>query len=257
MSKTQGVILQRLLQAVREQSWGTLFIELVVLTLGVFLGFQVDRWYEEYREQQLADGYVVRLIADVKQDIETIGGVDQSAELRLDAVDLLAESLSNPGVVDKDPNRFIFSLEQAVYRFQLQPSVATYNELVSTGHMNYLPPQTRQALYDYHALISNFDQFKPTIDGVQNESFKRFAGILTPDLFSLQITLPSEPTLRQYTVAEARTAAERFWANEAAVAWLGRLKQAQLTMLRQNQFTLKEAQDLLDHLQSLGAAGAP
>ena len=74
--------------------------------------------------------------------------------------------------------------------------------------MTYLQPETRQALYSYHDHIANFAQFKPTIDGVQDESFKRFAGILTPDLFSIQITLYGNPREREYTVVEAREAAE-------------------------------------------------
>ena len=38
---------RRLAQSLREQNWTTIFIEFVLLVLGVFLGIQVANWNED------------------------------------------------------------------------------------------------------------------------------------------------------------------------------------------------------------------
>ena len=44
VSPGAGMILRRIAHAVTQQQWTSVLIELVILILGVFLGFQVSDW---------------------------------------------------------------------------------------------------------------------------------------------------------------------------------------------------------------------
>ena len=81
-------VFERLVQALRRRSLSTFLMELLVLTLGVFLGFQVDRWYENYRDSQTVDVYLDRLISDVEEDISVLNDVKVSSAVRLEATPL-------------------------------------------------------------------------------------------------------------------------------------------------------------------------
>ena len=245
------MIFQRLIKALRSRSWSTLLLELLVLTLSVFLAFQVDRWYEAYRENQLVTDYLTRLVDDLQADIDALAGVKESSDLRAGSIDLLARSLTNPDVVDEDPTLFIIALEQAIYRFQLVVTDATYQELLSTGHMSLLPSETRALLYAYYGHNAQFSQFDPAINTIQAQAFDRFAGIVTPELFSPFLLNPLKSERRTYTKEEARAAAARFWRNERAVAWLGRLRQTQMQIGLQSEWTRGIALSLIDHLDEL------
>ena len=246
-------IIQRLTAALKAQAWGALTLEMVVLTLGIFLAFQVDRWYESYRDGQLVSEYVTRLKGNLQSDIDILDDIVRTSTLRESNVDLLARSLTDPSVVDDAPTQFVIALEQATYRFQLVAADATYQELLSTGHMMLLPAATRGLLYEYYGHHSAYRQFDPAIDAVQAQAFERFAGIIPSDLFSARLLSPAEQQDREYTQAEARAAAERFWQNDRAIAWLGRLKQTQIQIGLQSEVTRDLAMSLVDHLEGLGS----
>ena len=44
------MILRHIAENLRNENWITLMIELVVVVLGIFIGFQVDSWYEQQCE---------------------------------------------------------------------------------------------------------------------------------------------------------------------------------------------------------------
>ncbi len=40
------MILRRMADAIREQNWFTVFIETLIVVIGIFLGFQMTEWNE-------------------------------------------------------------------------------------------------------------------------------------------------------------------------------------------------------------------
>jgi uncharacterized membrane protein HdeD (DUF308 family) len=47
------MILARLLENLRAQNWSTMLSELLVLIVGIFLGFQLDDWNDERKDREL------------------------------------------------------------------------------------------------------------------------------------------------------------------------------------------------------------
>ena len=53
------MFLNRLADHIRKQDWFVVFIELLVVVVGLVLAFQVDRWREEAAERQLEAVYLL------------------------------------------------------------------------------------------------------------------------------------------------------------------------------------------------------
>lgn len=63
--KSPPLTLARLARTVREHDWFTAFVELALLIVGIFAGFQLDRWNDGRLDQQRADEYREQLITDL------------------------------------------------------------------------------------------------------------------------------------------------------------------------------------------------
>ena len=64
------LILRRLANAVREQSWFTVFVELSLIVAGVFLGIQVSNWNEARLDRQF-EAQVIERLTDEFRTIES------------------------------------------------------------------------------------------------------------------------------------------------------------------------------------------
>ena len=56
------MILRRLTNAFRKQDWFTVFIETLIVVLGVFIGLQVNNWNESRQQHALKGYYRMRAV---------------------------------------------------------------------------------------------------------------------------------------------------------------------------------------------------
>ncbi|MBP8176873.1 MAG: hypothetical protein KAX77_03825, partial [Xanthomonadales bacterium] len=64
------MISRRIIAHVRSQDWFAVFIDLVIVVVGVFIGIQVANWNEDRAERARAHGYIERIGSDLVTDIE-------------------------------------------------------------------------------------------------------------------------------------------------------------------------------------------
>lgn len=62
---------RRIVHHLKQQHWTGVFIELVIVILGVFIGLQVDNWNQQRQGHALEQQYLQRLHDDMKLSIET------------------------------------------------------------------------------------------------------------------------------------------------------------------------------------------
>ncbi len=58
------MILRRLAGDLRHDNWFTVILELVIVVVGLFLAFQLDRWYESQRSKSDLQAHLVSLAED-------------------------------------------------------------------------------------------------------------------------------------------------------------------------------------------------
>ena len=100
------MILQRLAGHLRHDNWFTIILELVVVVVGLFLAFQLDRWYESQRSKSDLQAHLVSLAEDFTENEtrlttaisegmqEMEAAITLRAEIRKDAPDLSVAELN-------------------------------------------------------------------------------------------------------------------------------------------------------------------
>ncbi|MCX7554750.1 DUF6090 family protein [Marinicella sp. S1101] len=145
------MLLRRITQHVQNQNWFAVFIDFLIVVVGVFIGIQVANWNETRLENQLSADFTERLRDDIFEEawdfeymIEYYTDVQQNAER------VLADLESGKQLKDID-------LVIAAYRASqiniITRRRSTYDELVSIGKMDLIKDQllrdTAIAVYEF------------------------------------------------------------------------------------------------------------
>ena len=125
------MILRRLTQSLKAQNWTAIWIEFVLLVLGVFLGIQVSNWNATRIEQQKSAEFTQRLKSDLRVEawnyemqISYYGQVQRNAQRAADALSG-HDPLSDEALL-------IAAYRATQYNANTHQR-ATYDELTSTG----------------------------------------------------------------------------------------------------------------------------
>jgi hypothetical protein len=83
------MILRRIAHAVRQQQWTSVLIELVIVILGVFLGFQVSDWANERASRSAEVRHLEEIAEDLRADAAIFDQIRLSAEKRISGIDYI------------------------------------------------------------------------------------------------------------------------------------------------------------------------
>jgi len=80
------MILRRIATAFRRQDWFTVFVETMIVVLGVFIGLQVNNWNEARADHRREAVYLQGLAQDIRIDIADIDEIIRVSTLRMSAM---------------------------------------------------------------------------------------------------------------------------------------------------------------------------
>jgi len=83
------MILRRIAHAVKQQQWTSVLIELVIVILGVFLGFQVSDWANERASRSAEVRHLEEIAEDLRADAAVFDHIRVSAEKRISGIDYI------------------------------------------------------------------------------------------------------------------------------------------------------------------------
>lgn len=179
------MIFRRLAQHLRDQNWSAIFIEFVLLVLGVFLGIQVANWNAQRLDQRLAQRYLDDIASDVRSDLNELTRVQQSAldrmsasayvlqragvaiashDLRVsnaDVEDVFAQAdgmaIPVPPPPSEDERAHLWEALTVMYAFDLNR--VGYDALVGSGKLDLIDdPETMRVLREYYYLVNVLDR---------------------------------------------------------------------------------------------------
>lgn len=130
------MILRRFAQDLREQNWTAIFIEFVLLVLGVFLGIQVANWNEDRLTRDKARDFTAHLLADLRQESWRYQFLLEYHRDVRSAAEKTAAMLST-GVIPSNEEFLINAYRASQYK-QGTARRSTYDELVSTGNIGLI-----------------------------------------------------------------------------------------------------------------------
>ena len=145
------MLLQRLVANLRSQSWAAVFLELVVVVLGIFLGLQASQWYEGRQERALEASILERLRVEFEEAATSAGGAIRFHQDEIVALELINQALKVGELDPEDVGQFRLGLQDAM-TYDLGPSRSgTYIEVLSSGQLRLLRSQALRAA------LSRFD----------------------------------------------------------------------------------------------------
>ena len=129
-------ILGRLSQAVRDQNWFAVALEVVIVILGVVIGFQITAWGQSRSDGSKEKIYLLQLENDIQQTIDNLHAIDGVMASRELASAKLLRAFQLPSPPPRD------SLLIWVYELQAgavpSPAMRTVEALISTGDLRLL-----------------------------------------------------------------------------------------------------------------------
>ncbi len=202
------MILRRIAEAFRRQDWFTVFVETMIVVLGVFVGLQVNNWNAARQQSLLADAYLVRLSGDLTAMESYLEEMIEEASARYDLTLGLLQAAADGSANDDAliaATQAFFTKGWKTPRFTITDSV--YTDLTSTGNLSLIEADLRQKIASYYA---DLDLRKEKIAigrdwSLPNDS--RF--IVEHDVYRwdqafADLANASDPAIRRETIISAR-----------------------------------------------------
>lgn len=151
------MILRGLADAMREQNWFAVFVELALIVVGVFLGIQVSSWNEERIERQQESLVLGRIARDLQMGIEILHrereiflNVRESARILSDTIEY-GERLDDDSFVI---HHLIQAGQHGVAPAEMEHDV-TFREMLESGRLNLIKnPDLRERLITYYREVN-------------------------------------------------------------------------------------------------------
>jgi hypothetical protein len=155
------MIMHRLVTAFRRQDWFTALIELVLLVMGIFFGFQLDRWNEERIARESADEYRLQLIADLNVERSDITALIEYHETIVKFAEVALTAWEERP--KEDPRALVVALYQASNVLPFTSARGAYDALSSNGLIDLIGDtalRSRLAAYYGQATDKVFEEEK-------------------------------------------------------------------------------------------------
>lgn len=131
------MILKRLATAIRARDWGAVAIEFAIVVLGIFVALQAEDWNQGRRDRQLEQVYISRLIDETRANLEILRQHEQIFEEKVQFI-LALPDVPLDDAFQRDPQAFMYQLDNSAYVQIPDLRSETYQELESSGRLTLL-----------------------------------------------------------------------------------------------------------------------
>jgi hypothetical protein len=172
------MILRRVIQHVKKQEWTAIWIDLVIVVAGVFIGIQVANWNDERERNKQSEVYTERLKADLREEAwgyTLVIEYNKDVLVRIESV--LADLQGEAALSDE---QFVINAFRATQYRVIDRKRATFDELISTSKIDLIKDQTLRntaiKLYNIPMLDNLYNE------GVSSEYRKLFRRTVSKDV---------------------------------------------------------------------------
>lgn len=143
------MILNRIASGIKNQDWFVVFVELMIVVVGIYVGLQVDDWQKEREQKAIAETYVSQLITEM----ETIRDIHRERIKYVRKVMVYAEAALATLEAEKPSldSQLLVNLYQASNSWSYGLIKTTYDDLVAFGLANAIPdPELRSMVANFY-----------------------------------------------------------------------------------------------------------
>ncbi len=132
------MILRRVIKHVRNQEWTAVFLDFIIVVMGIFVGLQVASWSASRAEQSLEQEYLERLLVDVELSINTTSVTRGYMVIHGKQAKLVLDSLLVCELAPKNRDDFASGLTRLGKIVPSAYILGTLDELQSSGQFSIL-----------------------------------------------------------------------------------------------------------------------
>ena len=183
------MVIRRITASIRNADYGALFLEVIVVVVGILLALAVDRWNQDRLDAIETARIVVRLKSDTARNLSMFEQELPAMESGLRDIKALYRALQAGTTEGED----LAQIEVAMTRIDVVPSYplvfAAYDELVATGRLRQLDdPELVDLLgsqrAQYEAAQAVVGYWRDLIQGPQNALEQHVEYFYTTDQMS-------------------------------------------------------------------------
>ncbi len=158
------MLLRRVIQHVKDQNWFAVFLDFVIVVVGVFVGIQVANWNDARLEKLSEVQYLERFAEEIELTIAHIREERRFSERSIGTIENFTSQLFRNVVSDED----IISTTDAYFSegaffARFNPNRTTFDDLITTGNFDVISDEAiRTGLIKLHAL---YDESKTVLEG--------------------------------------------------------------------------------------------
>ena len=179
------MLLRRVIQHVRKQEWTAIWIDLVIVVVGVFIGIQVSNWNATRADNVRAKAYLTRIQDNLNTDYASIERREVMWKQVYDYGNAAIRYAETGELVDGSAWKTLVAFYQASQLWPWATTNTTYQELRNGGELGLIKDESlRGALSKYYTEGTGDDA--DYILAFQPEYRKTVRG-LTPSVASKQI----------------------------------------------------------------------
>jgi len=140
--------LQRVRRAIAARDWGGIAIELLVVTLGVLLAFQIEQFGDRRSEAKDERQFLGRLYSEYQRGIAELRGVIRQHDKSMRDIRLAVAAIDDAGLLQRYAETESFGCDMV--RHPSAPfNDSAYADLISSGRLNRISdPQLRGKIRD-------------------------------------------------------------------------------------------------------------
>ncbi len=158
-----------------KKHWAGIFIELLIVVVGVFLGLQVNNWNEARADTRRGEDYVKRLTHDLREDR---AGLQAQIKYYSDVLASVQRTDELLRAVDPDPRALVVDAYRATEINYNAPVRATWDQIVSSGHLGLLPAGASDSgLSQYYAFDTAQDVYRAGLNSAYRQTVRRIIPI--------------------------------------------------------------------------------
>lgn len=128
------MLLRRVTKHVTDQNWFAVFIDFLIVVLGVFMGFQVQQWNESRSDKVDARQYLARLSTDMELSIARNDTQISTSRTQVKKLDLILNALDTCTLSTENEPAFLAGLYDLGKHDMPTMLMGTIDELNATGN---------------------------------------------------------------------------------------------------------------------------
>jgi hypothetical protein len=201
------MLLRRFIEHLHAQNWVAVGLDLFIVILGVFLGFQLTAWNQGRQDRALEQEYLERLHADMVGSIENYNIPARWDAQRLDTQAIVLDALRSGAWTEKNRADFDHGLTFAGVHNPLVRRWGTVEELKSTGNIALIRDlHLRNQIAETEANYERVDRIYATLQDEITQLRARMVENIDPVGYGFT---PDDPAMADYDF-EALAADKRF-----------------------------------------------